>query len=1240
MSSKKYEPLWIFQLRQSKKSLLVFLGFLTIFFGCDYIENDALTLSDTPILSYSAGAGEVPFAVSFAEQFVAEPVLREGYTLDSFEVEYTVVSRPADEVESIYAPASINRSSIEPSIDSDTGAITFPAGFRVGYEIEVTVKAKVKSVPIPDFIISSRSPGDEVTFTFTYQVVDNGVDTDGDGVSDGLDLDIDGDTIPNVADPAVFEKATIDDAPVFSYTSNTYIAPFGEDFLAQPTVRPDYTLDSFTLEYTVMSRPADGVESIYASANINRFSIEPSIDSDTGVITFLAGFRVGYEIEVTVKAKVKSVPVPGLIISSLSPGDEVIQTLTYQVVDNGVDTDGDGVNDGLDLDIDGDGILNLADPAVFLKTTIDDAPVFSYSTNAYTVPFGHDYVSSNPVIRPGYTLDSFALEYTVVSQPTDGVDSIYAPANIKQPSIDSGTGAITFPAGFRVGYGLELTVKAKVKSVPVPGRTISSRSPGDEVTLTFIYQVVDNGVDTDGDGVNDGYDLDIDGDTIPNVADPAVFKKAITDNAPIFSYSTNANAVSFGHHYYLYSLVRRPGYTLGDFALEYRVVGRPTDGVDSIYASANIKQPSIDSGTGLITFPAGFRVGYKIEVTVKAKVKSVPVPGFIISSRSPGDEVTFTFTYQVVDNGLDTDGDGVNDGLDLDIDGDGILNVDDPSVFGRAAIDDAPVFSYISNTYAVPFGHDYVSSNPVIRHGYALDSFTLEYTVTGRPADGVESIYASTNVNRLDPSIDSGTGLITFPAGFRVGYKIEVTVKAKVKSVPVPGFIISSRSPGDEVTFTFIYQVVDNGVDTDGDGVNDGLDLDIDGDTILNVADPAVFEKATIDDAPIFSYSTNAVLFGHDYVSSPVIRDNYTLDSFTLEYRVAARPADGVESIYASTNVNRLDPSIDSGTGAITFPAGFRVGYGLELTVKAKVKSVPVPGLTISSRSPGDEVSHIFTYRVVDNGEDNDGDGVNDGLDLDIDGDGILNVADPTVYGGSKIDVAFLVDVSSSTSGANLTFIKSAIKELMTGLHGLTAPGSPADRLYSPRYNITRYFHRGRVVSINGKIVVVDDFNYESSFNFSEGETLSEYLAGADAFSHLNSPDSFTATATSALINTIFLNNSIYERGTIGTRPKLDSDPYTGSRAGAIKFIINLTDGHVSSGDHPNLTKSYELAKENDITIISVAVGDSIDLNSLKTLSRERADGIPLIFEEKKYASVKALSEAMISSIVAIEKAE
>ncbi len=150
------------------------------------------------------------------------------------------------------------------------------------------------------------------------------------------------------------------------------------------------------------------------------------------------------------------------------------------------------------------------------------------------------------------------------------------------------------------------------------------------------------------------------------------------------------------------------------------------------------------------------------------------------------------------------------------------------------------------------------------------------------------------------------------------------------------------------------------------------------------------------------------------------------------------------------------------------------------------------------------------------------------------------------------------------------------------------------------------------------------------TFNFSEEKTLSDYLAGADAINHLNSPDDFGATAVAEVVHSTFLDSS---RG--------DGEAYTGSRAGVLKFIVYLGDGGVSSGDYPNLPKSYELASNNDINIISFGVADDrLNVNSLAILSKKRDDGIPLIFEEKNYASVKAMSEAVIGSIVAIEKAE
>ncbi len=190
MINKKNKPFSLFQLIQSKKSLLVVCAFLTVFFSCIfYIEDD----TDTPTLSYSGGAEDV----LFAEQFVAEPVVKEGYTLGTFKVEYTTMGMPTDGVENIYAATNVKRSL---SMDEHSGVINFPAGFRVGYELEVRVTAKVEQAPVSTFGVAGVNPGDEVSSTFIYRVNDNKKDTDSDGIMDGMDLDIDGDNIPNVED--------------------------------------------------------------------------------------------------------------------------------------------------------------------------------------------------------------------------------------------------------------------------------------------------------------------------------------------------------------------------------------------------------------------------------------------------------------------------------------------------------------------------------------------------------------------------------------------------------------------------------------------------------------------------------------------------------------------------------------------------------------------------------------------------------------------------------------------------------------------------------------------------------------------------------------------------------------------------------------------------------------------------------------------------------------------------------
>ncbi len=158
------------------------------------------------------------------------------------------------------------------------------------------------------------------------------------------------------------------------------------------------------------------------------------------------------------------------------------------------------------------------------------------------VPFNQAF-TANPSVRSGYSLTNYQMSYTTNKTVSDGTNSIYLEGVQEPVSFNSDSGRISFPAGFRVGFALEVTIRAGVDQA----NGTFELEPGDEIEFTFQYEVVDNGVDTDGDGVNDGLDPDIDGDGIPNQEDPRVFSPIIPglDIAFVLDVSGSINDAEF-----------------------------------------------------------------------------------------------------------------------------------------------------------------------------------------------------------------------------------------------------------------------------------------------------------------------------------------------------------------------------------------------------------------------------------------------------------------------------------------------------------------------------------------------------------------------------------------------------------------------------------------------------------------------------------------------------------------------
>ncbi len=487
------------------------------------------------------------------------------------------------------------------------------------------------------------------------------------------------------------------------------------------------------------------------------------------------------------------------------------------------------------------------------------------------------------------------------------------------------------------------------------------------------------------------------------------------------------------------------------------------------------------------------------------------------------------------------------------------------------------------------------TAKPEVASGYSLTNYQLSYEVSDLPADGVASIYSQGVQEQL--TINPATGAIVFPSGFRVGYALRVTVIAEVGRVDISKFNQSGEStrassarastttstirghvkPGDKVIAKFVYRVNDNKVDTDNDGVMDGIDPDIDGDSLANLDDVEVFSR-TIKTDPKTELTVEPDF--KPTVKPRWVRPKHKYNKFSIN--------PGIRSIRPSFLTPTLPPFSNS-----TLPPASTSNL-TNVTPAATIPAIPVV-------APG------------------------------------------------ELDIAFVMDGSSSIGDGNFSLIREWVKEIMASLKQIDEARLPANAEsgLDIRYHAVSFFHRGRVEFVDGKIVVTDDFRYNWLFNFQEGLALSKYVDSIGQFiKYDSSPDSFTATAMRAVADVGFLNNSIYQDGA-GTVLK-ENDYYSGTRSDSTKVMIVITDGGVSSGDYFNIATAHKYVTDNGISIITTGVPDvsspghgSNGLRYLATgnISQDQVNGIQVVFPVEGFSSMSSINDDLIDSVMSIYQA-
>ncbi|QPH38867.1 Ig-like domain-containing protein [Pedobacter endophyticus] len=616
-----------------------------------------------------------------------------------------------------------------------------------------------------------------------------------------------------------------------------------------------------------------------------------------------------------------------------------------------VDTDGDGINDLLDIDDDNDGVLDATESPSCFYTETEARKIASVTTElmpfSSTYQIAHSYDNNTATwfafqsnqdwvgkslfeITPTIALAISSVNFNVYTWPfSNGAASTFKLQGwdgsvwVDLSSAMANTSAIDFS----INNSLHpTTVYSKYRIVGVAGT--SNNAGVREITLTATanqYVASANpkptcATDTDGDTVPNHRDLDSDGDGCSDLAEAGV--------SPLTDVSTPASATNSHGQSYGIAANKLTGSQLNPAAAD---------------ANNNGLNDAVENGTtGRVNYPSTYRA---------------------------------YATSSALNACADSDGDGIKDLLDIDDDNDGILDAkESPSCFYTSA--EANTIAKITSEFTSP-DDDQADGNIELLHDGSTDLmfnfndfaaganptgsnlFTIQFPTPVKLATLVVSNNISSTANANAVVVGSNDGLIwsgaltaatlinTTPVSFTItapqAYKYY-----KIQTGSVPGALATGNVIG-EITSTLASNYIPSAnpkptcvSDTDGDTIPNHRDLDSDGDGCSDLAESGV--------SPLTDLGTPAS----------------ATNSNGQSYGIAANKLAGsqLNPGAADANNNGLNDTVENGTTGT-------VNYS-------------------STYTPNATRSDLNTCA------DSDGDGIKDLQDIDDDNDGILDEKEQT----------------------------------------------------------------------------------------------------------------------------------------------------------------------------------------------------------------------------------------------------
>ena len=885
---------------------------------------------------------------------------------------------------------------------------------------------------------------------------DQSADIDGDGIANNADLDADNDGILNTDE---VELATIS-SPTIDLGDGPDNVTVGIDLSGTGLILGDTVRifniratgdinnggETFTLTFDRTGDPGFVTPALQTGNDYGPLTLVNPNNSYTDVeVTDIGGGTPGITVDVQTTGTVDQ--------SGASPyGVRLVFEIEYSTSDS----DGDGIDNYVDIDSDNDGITDNVE---------------AQTTQGYVAPSGND--GDNDGLDDSYDPDNGGNTLVPADTDSDGTADF-----LDADSDNDGRGDIT-----ERGDGQPLAVASSTTDTDgdglldiFEGLVISDTDANDENLNGVNFNLADTDDDTDadgsnadpgaipsrdldyrdilddtdGDGIVDANDIDADNDGILNTvegsdlggtlsastgagaADP--YFELLDNQVPITeNVSLAGTGLSIGDTVTV-SNIRAIGDLDADASVEFfrlnfndgeYLTGNLQTGFEhGDYFDAGDEPITLDSIPAPSALPA-FSTQLSTPVSVQLTVIDIGTPGNVIpgirfKANAPvgvnelgGLNFAVRFDFEVSWSAPDFDKDGIADWLDIDSDNDGITdNVEAqttqayiaPSGTGTGITDTAGGADGLDDNYDPgSFGTSgHLGLAPVDTDG---DGITDQFD-NDSDGDGIEDIAERGDgqprslFSITDTDADGLLDIFEGSNVFDIDANDENLTGGNFNLADGDNDTLADGSDAMPLLNDLDYRDL---ADTDGDGIPDADDLDADNDGILNVDEGLTAIPGSLTTAPIEIQPGGAgseTVTNIDLSSTGlVIGDTVTISNVLADGDLDRTNGDNerFRLVFntAEATVNDLfTGSLFEGPEPVTNPVN------LELTV-IDIDPGPgvVPGIIVTSREQGPVGDDYalgyavrFTFDIDWSAPDTDGDGVFDYLDLDSDNDGISDL--------------------------------------------------------------------------------------------------------------------------------------------------------------------------------------------------------------------------------------------------------